>query len=250
VWPGNELRVEYHPKNITSHETNALFDGESILYHEDGILIVNKPAGLPTVATIDNARDNLVTQLKVYLGRDMDRPPVESRPGTSMYLGIHHRLDAPTSGLILFTTKEEMNPFAARLFQESLIHKEYLAVCIGGNPTVGKKWEIKNQLARAAKKKNIYHSSQEGSFAYSRFEVLAIKDNRALVRCVPITGRTHQLRVHLSEYGMPVVGDRTYGGVAAPRLMLHAHRLTFRHPHEAHEVVVEAPVPKEFDFFL
>jgi len=182
----------------------------------------------------------------MYIGRDTEQPPVAARPSTSMYLGIHHRLDAPTSGLVLFTTKEEMNPFASRLFQESLIQKEYLAVCTGGNPTLGQKWEIKNQLERAVRKKNIYRSTkstEEGSFAYSRFEILQVKNNYALVRCEPVTGRTHQLRVHLAEYGMPVVGDRTYGRVKAPRLMLHAHRLTFRHPHEGREVTVEAPLP-------
>jgi 23S rRNA pseudouridine1911/1915/1917 synthase len=70
--------------------------------------------------------------------------------------------------------------------------------------------------------------------------------NLALVRAEPVTGRTHQLRVHLAEYGLPVVGDKTYHGRDADRLMLHAHRLVFRHPVESREVTVEAPVPPGF----
>jgi len=250
VWAGNELRVEYNPQKMpTVAVPQAPFDASRILFNEAGIIVVDKPAGLPTVATLDNARDNLVAQLEKIFS----------------YVGIHHRLDAPTSGLILFTVKEEMNVFVARLFQESLIQKQYLAVVSVINHPKEKKWEIKNQLVRAQKKKNIFASTEalrkqglpapnEGSFAHSRFEILETKGNLALVRAEPVTGRTHQLRVHLSEYGMPIVGDRTYGRDAlqrvsteSTRLMLHAQRLTFRHPTENREVSIEAPLPKEFE---
>ena len=231
AWAGNELRVEYNPQRIAAPAATGPFDPASILFNEQGVIVVDKPAGLPTVATLDNARDNLVAQLEKHFG----------------YVGVHHRLDAPTSGLILFTTKEEMNVFAARLFQENLIHKEYLAIVSFVNPPKEKKWEIKNQLVRAQKKRNIYASTQgEGSFAHSRFEILQVQGNLALVRAEPVTGRTHQLRVHLAEFGLPVLGDRTYHGRDADRLMLHAHRLVFRHPVESREVTVEAPVPPEF----
>lgn len=251
VWAGNELRVEYNPQKMpTLAAPQEPFDASRILFNEHGIIVVDKPAGLPTVATLDNARDNLVAQLEKIFS----------------YIGIHHRLDAPTSGLVLFTTKEDMNTFAARLFQENLIQKQYLAVISVINPHAEKKWEIKNQLVRVQKKKNIYTSTEvlrkqglpapdEGSFAHSRFEILETWSNLALVRAEPVTGRTHQLRVHLSEYGLPIVGDRTYGNgtdalkrvsTESTRLMLHAHKLTFRHPVENREVVVEAPLPAEF----
>lgn len=250
VWAGNELRVEYNPQRIAAPVATGPFDPACILFNEAGIIVVDKPAGLPTVATLDNARDNLVAQLEKHFG----------------YVGVHHRLDAPTSGLILFTVKEEMNVFAARLFQESLIHKQYLAIVSFVNPPKEKKWEIKNQLVRAQKKRNIYASTQgEGSFAHSRFEVLQTKGNLALIKAEPVTGRTHQLRVHLAEHGLPILGDKTYGsaGVAglraatdgigassagrdADRLMLHAHKLVFRHPLENREVTIEAPIPPEF----
>jgi 23S rRNA pseudouridine1911/1915/1917 synthase len=118
-------------------------------------------------------------------------------------------------------------------------------------------WEIKNELVRAEKKHNRYASTEwlaargqkgakpEGSFAFSRFEILQTLEPRALVRAEPVTGRTHQLRVHLSEYGMPIIGDRTYGGEPADRLMLHARRLQFRGS-DGKDVVVEAPLPEAF----
>lgn len=235
VYSGNEIRVEYDPRKFRTLPVHTVKLGpEHILFNEAGLIVVNKPANLPTVPTLDNARDDLVSALRGLLGKNQ-------------YLGIHHRLDAPTSGCVLFTTTEDMNTFAAGLFQENLVQKKYLAVVNLPNPPPEKKWEIKNQLARAEKKKNIYASVKtEGSFAHSRFELLQSKGDLALIACEPVTGRTHQLRVHLSESGMPILGDRTYQGKEYSRLMLHAWKLTFRHPTEKREVVVEAPAPEEF----
>ncbi len=289
VFGGIEVRVEYKADRLPQAQQQNVPDltQADILYHENGIIVVNKPPRLPTVPTLDNARDNLVAALKrllsksadsgeTYLGDPNDRPRVEGSPGTSeghggpesparrmrsssetVYLGIHHRLDAETSGCILFTTDPAMNVFAAGLFQENLIQKEYLAAVTLKQPVREKIWEIKNELVRAEKKHNRYASTEwlaargqkgakpEGSFAFSRFEILQTLEPRALVRAEPVTGRTHQLRVHLSEYGMPIIGDRTYGGEPADRLMLHARRLQFRGP-DGKDVVVEAPLPEAF----
>lgn len=312
VFGGIEVRVEYKADRLPQAQQQNVPDltREDILYHANGIIVVNKPPRLPTVPTLDNARDNLVAALKrllatanvdgspgtsegqgspksparttrsspetVYLGEPTDRPRVEGSPGISeghggpkspartmrsspetVYLGIHHRLDAETSGCILFTTDAAMNVFAANLFQENLIKKEYVAATKLKPGMREKKWEIKNELVRAEKKHNRYASTEwlaahgktgakpEGSFAFSRFEILQTLEPRALVRAEPVTGRTHQLRVHLSEFGMPIIGDRTYGGEPADRLMLHARRLEFRGP-DGKDVVVEAPVPEAF----
>ena len=234
VFKGSEVRVEYNPEKLRPIQLEfPSLTQKDILFNEGGLIVVNKPANMPTVATLDNARDNLVAALKTLLGKDQ-------------YLGIHHRLDAPTSGCILFTLDEKMNAFVAELFRESLIQKEYLAVCKVINPPPAQNWEIKNQLERAEKKRNIYRSTKgEGDFAYSRFELLQKKGDLALIKAMPITGRTHQLRVHLSEQGLPILGDKAYGGPQAQRLLLHAHTLSFRLP-DGREVVVEAPIPDEF----
>lgn len=240
VYSGVEVRVVYDAERAGRKRTLpiALRD-DCIRYHENGILVADKPAGLPSVPTLDDARQNFVALLEQRL---------------RVKLGVHHRLDAQTSGLMLFTTLPERNAFVARLFQEHLIKKEYFAVVSITGKSPPKEWEIKNQLIRAVKKKNRYISTDaaglaggEGSFAYSRFALVALDQNRALIRCIPVTGRTHQLRVHLSEHGLPIVGDRLYGGAPAPRLMLHAQRLSFREE-DGTAVVVEAPLPPGFDF--
>ncbi len=234
VFKGSEIKVEYNPEKLRPIQLEfPSLTPKDILFNEGGLIVVNKPANMPTVATLDNARDNLVAALKTLLGKDH-------------YLGIHHRLDAPTSGCILFTLEEKMNVFVAELFRESLIQKEYLAVCKVINPPPAEQWEIKNQLERAEKKRNIYRSTKgEGDFAYSRFELLKTKGDIALIKAMPITGRTHQLRVHLSEQGLPILGDKAYSGPQATRLMLHAHKLSFRLP-DGRDTVVEAPIPAEF----
>jgi len=234
VFKGSEIKVEYNPEKLRPIQLEfPSLSQKDILYNEGGLIVVNKPANMPTVATLDNARDNLVAMLKTFLGKDQ-------------YIGIHHRLDAPTSGCILFTLDEKMNAFVAELFRESLIQKEYLAVCKVIHPPPAQKWEIKNQLERAEKKRNIYRSTKgEGDFAYSRFELLKTKGDIALIKAMPITGRTHQLRVHLSEQGLPILGDKAYSGPQATRLMLHAHKLSFRLP-DGRDTVVEAPIPAEF----
>jgi len=232
AWAGNEVRIEYEPQRLATQIAVAPFEPNKILFQENGLIVIDKPANLPSVATLDNARDNLVSQLEKYLGQK---------------ISVHHRLDAPTSGCILFVTDAEMNGYVARLFQENLIQKRYLAVVTLRNPPINDSWEIKNQLIRAQKKRNIYCSTQdEGSFAHSRFKIIARKKGMALVECEPVTGRTHQLRVHLAEFGLPILGDRTYRGDDFSRLMLHAQTLSFRHPKENHEVKVEAPLPGEF----
>ena len=234
VFKGSEIKVEYNPEKLRPIQLEfPSLSQKDILYNEGGLIVVNKPANMPTVATLDNARDNLVAMLKTFHGKDQ-------------YIGIHHRLDAPTSGCILFTLDEKMNAFVAELFRESLIQKEYLAVCKVIHPPPAQKWEIKNQLERAEKKRNIYRSTKgEGDFAYSRFELLKTKGDIALIKAMPITGRTHQLRVHLSEQGLPILGDKAYSGPQATRLMLHAHKLSFRLP-DGRDTVVEAPIPAEF----
>ncbi len=256
VFKGSEVRVEYSPEKLRPIQLEfPSLTQKDILYNEGGLIVVNKPANMPTVATLDNARDNLVAALKTLLGRPKDLPvspsldpaarTTRSSP-SAVYIGIHHRLDAPTSGCILFTLDEKMNVFVAELFRESLIQKEYMAVCKMINPPPAQKWEIKNQLERAEKKRNIYRSTKgEGDFAYSRFELLKTKGDIALIKAMPITGRTHQLRVHLSEQGLPILGDKAYGGPQAQRLMLHAHILSFR-LRDGRDVVVEAPIPEEF----
>ncbi|MCC7442077.1 MAG: RluA family pseudouridine synthase [Bdellovibrionales bacterium] len=242
--------------------------GPSQVVYEDGdLIVVNKPAGLPTQPTLDQARDHLFASVKRLLA---------SRPGAPRepYVGLHHRLDVDTSGLVLFTKTKRANPGVGRLFAEHGIQKTYQALALrpgGGAP--GEKWVVKNFLGRlpGPKKPSRFGAVRSGGdAAETRFRLLAdlpgaaagkgagprVPGGALWVEAEPLTGRTHQIRVHLSEAGMPILGDRLYGRLqsGAPeiitRLMLHAARLRFRHPITEKELVVEAPLPPDFQAAL
>lgn len=215
-----------------------------ILFEDEYLIAVNKPAGLPTQPTLDEARDNLFALLKKFLkARDGAADP---------YLGLHHRLDRDTSGVILFTKKTEANAAVAELFSGRKAQKTYHAITAkprGG--LIRDEFEVKNYLGKAkgAGKKSIFtevHSG--GDFAHTSFKVLERFSRGLWIQAMPHTGRTHQIRVHLAESGMPIAGDATYGGdrSVAPRLMLHAVSLTFPHPITQTQVTVSSPLPEDF----
>jgi len=236
-------------KDSLTHEKKELVTFEvknNIIYEDEFIIVVNKPSGLPSQPTIDQARDCLVTYLEKYLSTG------------SNYLGIHHRLDKDTSGVIAFTKKKEVNKEFARNFKEHFAQKEYWAVCIVGNQKLfdtishgQKKWSIENFLApiKRAQKKQMWGAVHSGGKkAVTNFELIKkINENgmnKIFVKALPKTGRTHQIRVHLYEMGCPIIGDSLYrensSKFSTPRLMLHAHQLKLIHPVSKKEMTFKA----------
>lgn len=226
----------------------SLFTAERVLFEDEYLIVVDKPAGLPTQPTLDEARDNLFAQVKKFLA---------ARDGLPQpYVGLHHRLDRDTSGVILFTKKTEANAGIAQAFAQHELEKVYQALAF--TPAQVKppaQWQVKNYLAKDKKqsaKRAVFTAVKSGGdFAQTEFKLLENLKHAIWVEAKPKTGRTHQIRVHLSEEGMPILGDATYGGTAsgtppAPRLMLHAHRLTFHHPITKFEISVLSPLPKDF----
>ena len=234
---------------------------DSILFEDEWLIVVDKPPGLPTQPTLDEARSNLYALVQKFL-RDREKDP-------QAYLGLHHRLDRDTSGVILFTKHKEANKGVSEMFTEHLAQKEYCALVTGpwkeypqgvkgGRP--GERWEIRDHLGRAPGKKSFFQSVRSGGdWAHTIFEGPIDFE----MRCWPRTGRTHQIRVHLSEAGLPIVGDPLYearweaqirrgfpqrfvGEIARARLMLHAACLTFPHPISKTEISVKSPIPKDF----
>ncbi|MEQ1875153.1 MAG: RluA family pseudouridine synthase [Bdellovibrionia bacterium] len=223
--------------------------GRDVLFEDKWLIVVNKPAGIPTQATLDQARDHLYAAVQRFLKR---------RDGHDPYCGLHHRLDFDTSGVVLFTKMREANAGVSAIFAERLAHKTYQAVSwnIEGKARPAP-WMIKNHLDRAGKtgkdRMRFKSVSAGGDFAETRFEVLAKDLDRVLIQAEPKTGRTHQIRVHLSEQGLPILGDPIYGlrerePRRSPRLMLHAYRLEFPHPITGAKIKVESPLPAEFEF--
>ncbi|HEY8279732.1 MAG TPA: RluA family pseudouridine synthase [Bdellovibrionota bacterium] len=199
------------------------FTAERILFEDNDLIVVDKPPGLPTHETIDTSRHNLVRSLQIFLGaRDKVAPQ-------KVYLGIHHRLDLETSGVLLFTKQKEANAPVAQAFQNRTVEKTYLALSMGklDQPRV-----IKSHLGESARNRRIICSvSRGGKYAETAIRSLECHelDGRpvTLVEASPKTGRTHQIRVHLGENNLPILGDRTYGVSysGAPRVMLHAWKL-------------------------
>jgi RluA family pseudouridine synthase len=207
-----------------------------ILYEDDWLIAVNKPPGLPTQPTLDEARDNLYAAVKKFMAaRGED------------YIGLHHRLDRDTSGVVLFTKRKEANAGVSGLFTEHRARKTYQALT--KKKAAPDHWTVKNYLAREPGKKSRFRSVRSGGdFAETSFRVLERLDDALWVEAQPKTGRTHQIRVHLSEGDLAILGDETYGGARSgvPRLMLHAVILTFPHPITNTETQVQAPLPEDF----
>ncbi len=212
-----------------------------ILYEDDAVVCFDKPAGLPTQPTLDDARANLYQLAKNQMAELGKK-----------YLGLHHRLDRDTSGVILFTVDKKHNQYFSTLFKEHQFSKLYVAIVHG--KLKNQKGRLESYLAPVAKKgKRAKFGSVRsgGKKAITDYHVLASNENYSLVEVSIQTGRTHQIRVHFSEMGHPILGDTLYGSPSqnydkCKRHMLHAHALTFEHPVTHGIVRVESPVPTEF----
>ena len=189
-------------------------DDLSITYQDPWIVIVNKPVGLPTQSA-PTAPVGLYEQLQNQF----------------TYVGMHHRLDQPTSGLVLFSLSHSLNGPIAALFQHKEIHRRYAAVCAG---------TITDPCTWA--------TPLDGRKAVSHVIPRGHQNGLSAVQVQLDTGRTHQIRKHAAFHQNPIVGDRRYGdqwGGAWPRLALHAYQLDFRHPKTHKQVRVEAPIPPD-----
>jgi RluA family pseudouridine synthase len=217
---------------------------DRILFEDDFLIVVNKPPGLPTQPTLDEARDNLFGSIKKFLAR---------RDGVvEPYVALHHRLDRDTSGVILFAKAKEANAGVARMFSEHLARKTYQALS-GFQPQqkIPDEWVVRNYLGRLpgpGKQAKYGAVRSGGDLAHTDFRVIERFRNAIWVEARPLTGRTHQIRVHLSEEHLPILGDALYGRNPrqVPRLMLHASDLTFPHPIHQTEVSIHCPLPRDF----
>lgn len=201
-----------------------------------GLLVVSKPAGLAVHATVDPARPNLAGAVRAW---------VQARGGT--HAALHHRLDVDTSGLVLFSVDPALNPAVSEMFSTHTLDKRYRAVVCPVAQPPDDAWTVENFLGRQKKSKATRYCAVRsgGKKAITKFEVLERRSNgTVLLDARPVTGRAHQIRVHCAEAGWPIVGDRFYGRGEGPRLMLHAQRLRFEHPHGGMVDVEDAGEPE------
>lgn len=214
-----------------------------VLYHQKGILVVNKPIGLPSQPTLDEAREHVGQKVKEFLNL--------------AYLGWHHRLDRDTSGALLFTTDRSQNEWVASLFQSHHIRKTYLAIASRPQKrTFPRQWTLQNYLGpktQQGKKVRFGAVSSGGLWAETDFSVKAILEDVVWLEVQPKTGRTHQIRAHLAEYGLPLVGDSFYGYQGPPysHFFLHAWRLSWpSQSGQEGQMSLEAPLPEAWSIWL
>lgn len=228
-------------KFIKPPQAQFHFNSTNILFEDEDLIIVNKPFGLPTHSTIDPDQDHLVAAIKRF---------IKDRDGASPYLGIHQRLDKDTSGVILFTKNLDVNKNTGKLFENRVVKKYYLVLTQSKNH-IPEKFKIQNYLTRSKKdKKKMISVKDGGDLAITHFKILRKINNYFVIEAKPETGRTHQIRTHLAEKGLPILGDPIYGPKDSsqnyPRLFLHAHSLEFPHPRTQQKISIKAPIPEEY----
>lgn len=250
VSPHHKLRVgqKVHvrwPKPEKPKDALAFVDIPfPILFEDDAMLVVNKPAGLvvhPSAGHLDG-----ITLVEILRPKFARGPwPEEIRPG------LVHRLDRDTSGVIVLGKTPQAHMKLSKQFALRHAKKTYLALVRGKMP-VGE-GVIESHLARhPGKRQRFAVSSSRGRLAITHFKVLErFGDVGTLVEIRPQTGRTHQIRVHLSSYGHPIFADHVYGQLekqfeSIKRHMLHAARLQIKHPETDAELDFEAPLPDDF----
>ncbi|OGN62102.1 MAG: hypothetical protein A3F09_03935 [Chlamydiae bacterium RIFCSPHIGHO2_12_FULL_49_11] len=158
-----------------------------------------------------------------------------------------HRLDKETSGVIMMA-KGDPAPWIA-LFRERLVSKTYFAVCVMQKPfRPGAKVDVRKRIkvAHERKGRKIMTIDPHGALAVTEGEVVAVSGRLALVKATPLTGKTHQIRLHLALIHLPILGDAIYGIHEGSRMMLHSFSLSFPHPFTGEEMKFTAPVPEAF----
>jgi len=209
-------------------------DPARVILRDRFIVVYDKEAGIPSQQTPYDAYNNVFAALLRHLAGEQT---------TDSYAAIHNRLDRETSGVLLFALEKRVNEPLGRAFQQRRVKKEYLA-WVEGAPK-NDSWTSDSEIGKIGGKYTAV-SKGEGRKAETLFRVLRREAGRALVMASPLTGRTHQIRIHLAEAGHPAAGDRAYGAKPDKRLYLHAWRLMLKHPVSGEHLCLEAPVPADW----
>ncbi|WP_054969568.1 RluA family pseudouridine synthase [Alicyclobacillus ferrooxydans] len=254
IWLMNTTATHYNASTPAGIGDSRI----DVLYEDDHVLVVDKPAGLLVHSDGTEVKDTLIDRVRQYLGTyDEDHDVTHV-----------HRLDRDTTGCILFAK----HPFAARALDAMMtvrqIRREYLAVVFGKSLPKRGTWNL--PIGRDRHRSGAYIVSRTGKPAVTNFERHWHQEFRELaqgstihnvlsvITCTLATGRTHQIRVHVSAAGCPIVGDALYGGASKGQgwswaglgQALHARRMEFVHPYTKEQIVVEAPLPKPMSAML
>jgi len=234
----------------------------NIVYEDDDLLIVNKPPGIVVHPSVGHISGTLVNALLYHIEK-------LSSYGGSGRPGIVHRIDKDTSGILLIAKDEWIHSQLAKQFSNRTIERRYWAICWGNFKE--KKGEVIGNIARSNKDRKIFCVSEnEGKFAHTTYEVLEEFEFASLIQLKLKTGRTHQIRVHMSHINHPIFGDQTYNGRAIhygselpkiksrvnnlleimPRQALHAKTLGLIHPRTKEFINFDSELPDDMQLLL
>jgi 23S rRNA pseudouridine1911/1915/1917 synthase len=242
VQPGETIEVNLPPPQPTS--LVPLDKPLDILFEDEDLVVVNKPAGLVVHPAAGHAQDTLVNILLHRVDR-LSMGFNEQRPG------IVHRLDRDTSGVLVVAKNDPAHHFLAAQFREKTAHRIYWAI-VHGVPKIPER-SMKSHLARHPTDRKRFASSPggHGKVAITHYRLReALAPRYSWLELTLETGRTHQIRVHLSEAGLPILGDPLYGRRDAfvarlKRVALHACELGFEHPRSREKMYFRVPWPPE-----
>jgi len=215
-----------------------------IVYEDKDVIVINKPQGMVVHPAPGNYKDTLVNAL-LYHCKDLSTINGIKRPG------IVHRLDKDTSGLIMVAKNDKSHNFLAEQLKDKTASRVYVAL-VHGLVHV-KKGVINAPIGRDPKSRVKMAVVKEGKDAITEFSVLKYYKDFTLIECKLKTGRTHQIRVHMSYIGYPLVGDPLYGPKKlkyGDKQYLHAKELSFIHPSTKEKVAYYAEMPSYFKDFL
>jgi len=228
IQPGLSFTVDISPINAPAEEIDL-----PIIFEDKNVIVINKPAGI-----ISHARGRYWDEASVA---SFVRQKVSDMTGERA--GIVHRLDRATSGVMICAKNQETLSFLQKQFSVRKVRKKYTAIVIG-MPSLPKA-TIDVPLARNPKEPNTFRPDDEGKACITNYSVGKKNDKYSLLNLEPLTGRTHQLRVHLKYIKHPIVGDFLYGGEKADRLYLHANSLEITIPGGERKIFT-APLPQAF----
>lgn len=225
---GDKVQIDFDLRKMQIPKINL-----PVLYEDDDCVVVDKPVG---VLSHNKGEFNPEATVATWL-----KPRVRGLEGNRA--GIVHRLDRSTSGVMIAAKTPEALRWLQKQFSQRKVKKTYVAIAEGElDPTEA---VIDMPIERNPKRPQTFRASSTGKPAITNYKVLKTSDKYSLVELRPLTGRTHQLRVHLKQLGHPILGDTLYGGTSAERVYLHAESLEITLPNKESKVF-ESSVPTVF----
>lgn len=230
--------IEIKTKEFTDKETNVKLE---IIYEDDDIIVVNKPNGILTIATNKERELTIYHLVMNYL----------KAKNTNNKVFIIHRLDKDTSGVLVFAKSEKIKTLFQKNWNDIVLERKYYAIIEG--TLKNKKGVIKSYLKE--NKNHIVYSSKDninGKLAITEYEIIKSNEKYSLIDINIKTGRKNQIRVHLSDLGKPIIGDKKYGSKVNPinRLALHAYKLKVIDPRNQKILNFNSKIPKKLEKVL